>query len=418
MPLDPVNDFEGCVLEFKEKGDDEQTARKRCGAIKADQEVANASILKKHTADLPCMCEMLQTATADFFTKDGSNYASFFLLNDQMNLKKWAVTADSMPKYLKSFIGKPFISEPELAHFGADDLPIHEVVSKQEDYRVGDIVEVKLDTKTQTAEAIVKFHKTAEAEAIWNEMQKGNAIYVSPAIAGYSVNSAEGSTFYEWYGLHLARVGNPAYGVFHASLKKTCTGDERTCINTLVASAMANTSFLEKTTSNNTSFKANGQSKIKMANESETKGKTDVDELQKLKEENASLTKELASIKTKSAQLEEVASEVTTLKEALVQKEEEEKQEIVQEIMTLKEQVGVETEPEAVEEETASMMKKSLASLKEQKSLLTTVQASVASRLSEVEARSSSRIIRTPETASASAEKKVIDMKYIKELTA
>lgn len=416
-----------------EKGDSEEKAKSRCGAIKADMEGANASILKKHTADLPCMCKMLQTATADFYQKDGANYASFFLLNDQMNLKRWAVTADSLPKYLKSFKGKPFISEPELAHFGADDMPVHEVVSKQEDFRVGDIVDVKFNEKTMTAEAIVKFHQTAEAEKIWNDMQRGEAIYVSPAVAGYSLDTADGNVFYEWYGLHLARVANPAYGVHHASLKKTCTGAERECVNTLVASAMANSSDFDKNTSHVSSFKDDNESKGKMGTtikdderqkgkDSPAVGNTDEEKMKKLEEENASLTAQIASLKKGTAQAEQVealSSEVVQLKEQLAVKEEEEKEAIVSEIVEIKQQLGVETEEPTVEEETASLMKKSMASLKETKALLSNVNASVASRLNSIETRSSGRIVKTPETASASAsdKSKVIDMNYIKRLT-
>ena len=446
MPLDPVNDFSQCIQEFIDKGDSPELAKSRCGAIKADMEQAHASILKKHTGDLPCMCSMLQTATADFFIKDGVNYASFFLLNTEMNLKRWAVTAESLPKYLKSFKGKPFISEPELGHFGADDMPVHEVVAMQEDFRVGDIVDVKLDEKTMTASAIVKFHKTKTAERIWNEIQNGKAIYVSPAIAGYAVSTAEGDVYHEWYGLHLARVGSPAYGVFHASLKRTCTGDERMCVNSLIASAMADSSDLKKNTSELSSFKQNTKSTKQMAEKiggiKEDEKQKGVDnpkvgdlhdpeeDRKKLEEENASMKKELASLKKGTAQLEEVAQEVTQLKDQLAVKEEEEITEIVAEIMQIKEEIGVETVDtedttevvETVEEETASLKKQSLASLKEKRSFLQSVATSVVRRLDTIEGRSSSRIVKTPEIASASGNANTnetkIDMNYIKRLTA
>ena len=433
MPLNPVEDFEQCIREFMEKGDTPEKAKQRCGAIKADMEKANASILKLHTADMPCMCKALQTATADFYVKDGDNFGKFFLINGEENLKGWAVTADSMPKYLNSFIGKPFISEPDLGHFGADDMPVHQVMSKQEDFRVGDIVGVTFDEKTMTAEAVVKFHKTATAERIWNEIQKGDAIYVSPAVAGYSVDGPHGPIFHEWYGLHLARVANPAYGVFHASLKRTCTGDEKQCINNLVASAMANTSTIEKNTSVVSSFKPKTVENKQMAestiNSDEQRkekknpevAETDEEKALKLEKENASLKSEIASLKKGTAQLDEVTSEVSQLKATLAEKEEEEKSAIVGEIMQIKEQLGVEDTDDTVqtvEEETASLMKKSLASLKEHKGLLSAVNASVIKRLDGIESRSSSRIVKTPAVASASGNAEVkIDMDYIKRLT-
>jgi len=179
--------------------------------------------------------------TADFgngdslFTKDNKRYGRFFLISTAENLKKWQVTPESIERRLRTFIGRPYISEPGLAHFDTDTLPLDQVIKKQEDFRAGTIIDVV--QKEGIAYAIVEFANTTLGKTTWEELQKGKAIYTSPAVAGFSNDSNGVRTFHDWFGLHLARVGQPAYGVFHASLKQTCEGPEGTCVKALIASA-------------------------------------------------------------------------------------------------------------------------------------------------------------------------------------
>lgn len=183
------------------------------------------------------------TLTADLgstqlYTRGDRRFAKFFLISDQVNLKNWHVTPESIPKRLQTFIGRPFISEPGLAHFGTDDLPIDQVLKKQEDYRAGDIVDVQYNESAGVATAIVEFLDTKLSNQVWKELKQGKAIYVSPAVAGISGMTPQNTRlFIDWFGLHLARVDQPAYGVLHASIKQTCEGPEKDCIKQLVASA-------------------------------------------------------------------------------------------------------------------------------------------------------------------------------------
>ena len=180
-------------------------------------------------------------AAADrFFEDDTGKWGKFFLISPATNVNKWSVTPESIPKRLKTFEGRPFISEPNLEHFGAENMasPL-EIIRKQDEFRMGLIKKVTFDPKTGEGDALVLFDKTPEAERVWQDMKSGNAFFVSPAIAG-EFEEVNGERIYlDWFGLHLARVANPAYGVFHASIKATCEGDERKCIQNLIATASA-----------------------------------------------------------------------------------------------------------------------------------------------------------------------------------
>lgn len=173
-----------------------------------------------------------------FFEDDVGKWGKFFLISPARNVNKWRVTANSIPKRIKTFEGRPFISEPNLEHFGAENMssPL-EIIRKQDEFRMGIIKKVVFDSKTGEGDALVLFDKTPEAERVWLDMKAGNAFFVSPAIAGEFVEVNGERIYQDWFGLHLARVANPAYGVFHASIKATCEGDERKCIQNLIATA-------------------------------------------------------------------------------------------------------------------------------------------------------------------------------------
>ena len=171
----------------------------------------------------------------ELYQKGNKHYAKFFLISDQVNLKKWAVTADSIPNRIRTFIGRPYVSEPNLEHFGADNMPLDQVLKQQEKFRAGTIVDVEYNPQTAQASAIVE----VTDKQTWEDLQKGKAIYVSPAVAGAAMPVDGNNVFYDWFGLHLARVKSPAYGVFHATIKGTCSGSERECVQALIASASA-----------------------------------------------------------------------------------------------------------------------------------------------------------------------------------
>jgi len=418
MPFGEYENFADCLSKNQDKSDPQAY----CGFLQDKIESATANVVKiadskyKLKSATASGCSQMCLATASFFQKDGSNFAKFFLINGQENLKGWRVTEESLPKFLKTFIGKPFVSEPELKHFGADDMPVHEVMSVQEDFRVGDIVDVTYDPKTTQAEAIVKFHNTPDGEKIWNEIQNGVAIYVSPAVAGFSIENQDGNPiFIEWYGLHLARVDNPAYGVFHASLKKTCTGKDKDCLEMLVASANIHT------TVQSSSIISKKSSDVKMAEEkigstktdeqqkgvdSPKVGATNEEEVKELRDENASLKSKVASLESKSASVDKLTKQVADLQTAQDEAEEEEKKAIAEEIIEEKKEVAEdEMTDEEIKEETASLMTKSVASLKEINGIYKSANASVKTQVADLQQRVGAKVVKVPSIASASGSK-------------
>lgn len=229
-------------------------------------------------------------STASFYEENGKKFGKFFLISDKENLKKWQVTPESIPRRIRTFIGMPFVSEPGLAHFGADNMSLHDILTKQEEYRAGNIVDVQFNANTMEAFAIVEFLNNELGTATWEALQKGEAIYVSPAVAGNGRKTEEGiNLFLDWAGIHLARVSSPAYGVFHASIKATCEGPERECVRNLLASA---SNFI----SSNDSFNIEGFSCYKNMQTSTTQ--TSSTATADVQAEVASLKTEVANIKT------------------------------------------------------------------------------------------------------------------------
>jgi len=222
MPFAGYKDFTACVKANSDKGD----PHAYCATI-------------MHQAEGSAVADFRGSKlTADFgfnqlYQKGSKKYLKAFLISEAANLKSWQVTPESIPQRIRTFIGRPYISEPQLEHFGADFMPVQQILDQQEKYRAGTIIDVQYNSKTGTAHAIIEITDNQ----VWQELQSGKAIYVSPAVAGFSVLGNGLRTFVDWFGLHLARVAKPAYGVMHASITKTCEGSEKECVDMLVASA-------------------------------------------------------------------------------------------------------------------------------------------------------------------------------------
>jgi len=422
MPLGEFRDFDDCVA----KNQDKENPEAFCGFLKNKIEgaVADANQEWKY-----------KVASADFFQRDGKNFAKFFLISDAENLKGWKVADGTVSQFIQTFKDRPFISEPELAHFGADFMPLHEVMQKQEEFRIGNINEVQFNEKNQTATAIVEFENTPAAQQAWNDMQAGKAFYVSPAVAGMSIDGQNGPIFTEWFGLHLARVKNPAYGALHATIKGTCSGPEASCVNRLLASAALSitpykkpcTQFPQMATASTMNDGGKGgvisakerqnpmtsKPRVEPLTAAEHPDETEEEKKKRLESENASLRKQVAALKTAQedppaepaepstpSTPEAVMEEVKVLKEQLAVKEEEEIAVIVEEIMEIKAELDTgpaPEEPEAVEQASAEYKKKGLANLKIIRDELKPVVASVKEFAKQIASKTGTRIIKTPD---------------------
>lgn len=350
---------------------------------------------EKQKVILPGLNDIIATsAVIDSYTKNDKHYAKFFLLNGEQNLNRWEVTPASIPEFMKTFIGMPFTDDPSEGHFGIEkNTPINEILTMQEKYRKGTIVSVTFNPKKIQAIAVI--HITNDE--LWQKIITGEKIHVSPAITGRPLVMTDGSKIYDvWYGLHLARVKNPAYGVHHASLQETCSGPEKKCVNQLTAMA----------SQHNVSFKpfatTQCSSKMDTKNTAPEEKEKENDTAAKLTQAIAHLRTDLARVKTDLAEslniqqkskipegekqvpgkaedddkktsdnknndnenTKKLEGKVASLEAKLAEKEEVEKKEIAQEIVDLmiKDEVASETDKD---EETDNLMKNDKAALAE-----------------------------------------------------
>ena len=165
------------------------------------------------------------------FENEDKLFIKFFLLDATVNLNTWGVTRQAMLKGLKTFIGKPFVLTADYGHPNAssgDDLLI-----QQEKYRVGDIIDVGIDTKTDKAYGVAEITSPEAKDIIKN----GDVNFVSPSIVfndEANVTDKDGNSIItEFEGAHVAGVAEPAYGIDKAEIKGKCVGSKDSCNLTL-----------------------------------------------------------------------------------------------------------------------------------------------------------------------------------------
>ena len=330
------------------------------------------------------------------------------MLNVDINKNFWHVTEESIPKFARTFIGMPFVDDggnnPEndgkKRHFGAEKMSLDEILTKQEDFRVGNIIDVEQRTVNGSTElfAIVEIPD----DELFEELKSGEGIFVSPAITGRPIKTPAGTLLYDqWHGLHLARVDDPAYGVMRASIKQTCEGSEKQCIKSLISSAATL----------NISFNPLDDSQIMNTNSSAVAIASEED-LKKLKEENASLTKKLAaaevtikdSIEKKEKQDSQIAAittELADVKAKMAAEEEDDKKELASKIATTEKEDEVENA--ATEEELMKLNKEELA---RKLASATAYHAKLASLKSQTSSSQGSKVVRMTRTASVASLRK------------
>lgn len=192
-----------------------------------------------------------------FVGTDGSNYVSYFLINDEENMKGWGITSDSISQHIGSFKGMPFVitakrffenspygemtDHPSTDHFGSLGIRIggygpmtrpkefNDLMQQakfQEEFRVGNIEEV-FKKSNGDWHALIKL----KPEFANHQMPS----LVSPAL--FQINPAEPQNAIKtWLGMHLAGLDErPAYGN-NAVYKGSCFGTGEECMRKLSAS--------------------------------------------------------------------------------------------------------------------------------------------------------------------------------------
>jgi hypothetical protein len=214
----------------------------------------------KKTGSMIQMQGKLQTGSYvdSFQGTDGAHYASYFLLNDQENLKGWGVTPDSIPRHIASFKGMPFVvtskkffanspygdvtDHPSTDHFGHLGIKVgsgygpdwrkkeyNDLMQQakfQEEFRVGNIEDV-FKKSNGDWHALIKI----KPEFANYQMPP----LVSPAL--FQLNKDEPQNkITTWVGMHLAGLDeSPAYGN-NAVYTGSCYGTAGECLTKLSAS--------------------------------------------------------------------------------------------------------------------------------------------------------------------------------------
>ena len=163
--------------------------------------------------------------------KQEGKYAKYWLLNaKQTNGNGWGVSRTSIAKNIHKFIGRPFvitakqwIPESEYGEqFEHPYLPtnnIENIISHQEKFRVGSIVDV--------IEKDGDYHAVIEINSKFANMMLPP--FCSPAIFQNNPGEADGDIS-DWEALHLAGLmEDPAYGARIALLKGSCLGTAEAC---------------------------------------------------------------------------------------------------------------------------------------------------------------------------------------------
>jgi hypothetical protein len=147
------------------------------------------------------------------------------IINDKLNLNDWGVTWEAIKLDGEKFLGKPIVLTPDKDH---------PPVSEQEDYRIGQYIDVQPDEVNRSLWGVGEIFDKKAQEMIRNrEIQFG-----SPTVLVYSQETREqqskGTPFqkdilHRFNPAHDALVGDPAYGKNVDKIKAICEGDGEAC---------------------------------------------------------------------------------------------------------------------------------------------------------------------------------------------
>lgn len=187
---------------------------------------------KYHEMDASCKCPHYHGAIQDSNIEFIDNYkglnGSFikkFLISDKFNVNKWRVTWDAIMQDVKGFIGKPLVLTP------ARD---HPSVKNQENYKVGEIIDVMIDEMAHTVYQISHVTDPEVARLIHEKKIR----FGSPTVVVHSEDTREirnQGTASEEHVLHRFKPGHdaivaePAYGKEVDKIKAICDGTGEGC---------------------------------------------------------------------------------------------------------------------------------------------------------------------------------------------
>jgi hypothetical protein len=155
-------------------------------------------------------------------------YIRVFFINDKKNANDWEITWEGIKRDINDIIGIPIVVQQD---FG------HPSFSEQNLFSRGFITDYIIDEKNHKVEAIARIFD----EEIINLIRDKKIQFSSPAVVArdsLSIKNINGVDFLtRFIPLHLALVGNPAYGN-DAEIDKICDGKSETCSKLLHIAAL------------------------------------------------------------------------------------------------------------------------------------------------------------------------------------
>ncbi len=161
-----------------------------------------------------------------------------FFINDKVNLNKWQVTWESIKNNIADVVGVPIVRQDDLRH---PQFTIQNLFAK------GYIVDYELNEEKHEAVVIIRILDLETIQLI----KDGKLKFVSPAIVARNEQTiktlANGvELLSSFIALHLALVGEPAYGKVDAKIHNTCTGTGSSCgakLRQMTAAVLSELSF-------------------------------------------------------------------------------------------------------------------------------------------------------------------------------
>lgn len=257
-------------------------------------------------------------------------YVKAFLLDASTNLNDWGVTEASLDENINTFIGKPLVLTENYDHPDIDDGNLSHVFANQEPFRIGTIIEIiKAGSRY---DALIEITDSA-AKQILESAQAPP--FVSPAIYPLGKEAQADAALYNWTGVHLAIVDDPAYTVKKAQIKSTCAGEKGQCLLQLRKARAGNTcGFCIKTALSRLLIKNDDSSLTSLKHEPQNSGRmvetpqapaldaskfVSLEDHQKLVAENTKLKADYGILQTAHESLKKEAGETAQRVAALEQ---------------------------------------------------------------------------------------------------
>ncbi len=242
------------------------------------------------------------------------NYIKTFLINSDTNFNGWMATKLANSKNAKDFLGLPLIlwwNKERKVWDHPEYNSKEEALEKQEEFRVGTIMEVGFDERTGNWWMIALIHD----DDVWKKIQSGELKYTSPSVWPKKIVEGMSNPLIttDYYAIHNAIVSEPAFGIGVANVKGFCEGDEKKCLAELgpMVASIDNSidhvrvmPFLKK--QNSSQITKHGSSELNMEDS----------EKEKLEKQITALKAEIAEEKKKQTSANNETETETKLKEA------------------------------------------------------------------------------------------------------